>query len=80
MGEDIYNQPVSKTKSKVLSHQSITIENVNRIVNNKIQTLQQSTSNLLQVSSSSQKNITKADLQEVIAKSFQKTMSQAIRF
>ncbi len=44
------------------SHQNITTEDVDRIVNSRIQALQQSASNQLLTSSSGQKNITKADL------------------
>ncbi|GES94263.1 hypothetical protein GLOIN_2v1886689 [Rhizophagus clarus] len=76
LGEDIYNQPVSKTKLKVPSHQSITTEDVDRIVNSRIQALQQSAPNQSPLSSSSQENITKADLQ-ALAKSFQETLTRA---
>ncbi|CAI2201961.1 2770_t:CDS:1, partial [Funneliformis geosporum] len=79
LGEDIYNQPATKTKPKASSHQGITTEDVDRIVNSRIQALQQSAPNLSPVSSSGQKNITKADLQEAIAKSFQETMSRATK-
>ncbi|CAB5393368.1 unnamed protein product [Rhizophagus irregularis] len=34
LGEDIYNQPATKTKPKASSHQGITTEDVDRIVNN----------------------------------------------
>ncbi|RIA93596.1 hypothetical protein C1645_819234, partial [Glomus cerebriforme] len=67
LGEGIYNQPATKTKAP--SHQNITTEDVDRIVN---------TSNPSPASSSGQENITKADLQ-AIAKSFQETISQAIK-
>ncbi|CAB5348779.1 unnamed protein product [Rhizophagus irregularis] len=78
--EDIYNQPATKTKPKASSHQGITKEDVDRIVNSRIQALQQSAPNLSPVSSSGQENIiTKADLQEAIAKSFQETMSRATK-
>ena len=62
LDKDIYNQPATKTKPKTPSHQSITTEDVDRIVNSKIQALQQSASNQSLASSSSQENITKADL------------------
>jgi len=39
LGEDIYNQPATKTKLKASSHQGITIEDVDRIVNSRIQAL-----------------------------------------
>ncbi|CAG8762464.1 25669_t:CDS:2, partial [Dentiscutata erythropus] len=54
------------------------LEDVDRIVNSKIQALQQSTLNQSPASSSGQKNITKADLQ-AIAKSLQETMSRATK-
>ncbi|CAB5344493.1 unnamed protein product [Rhizophagus irregularis] len=80
LGEDIYNQPATKTNPKASSHQGITTEDVDRIVNSRIQALQQSAPNLSPVSSSGQENIiTKADLQEAIAKSFQETMSRATK-
>ncbi|UZO16113.1 uncharacterized protein OCT59_007506 [Rhizophagus irregularis] len=79
LGEDIYNQPITKTKPKAPAHQNITTEDIDRIVNSRIQALQQSVPNLSPVSSSSQENITKADLQEAIAKSFQETMSRATK-
>ncbi|CAB5391267.1 unnamed protein product [Rhizophagus irregularis] len=80
LGEDIYNQPATKTKPKASSHQGITTEDVDRIVNSRIQALQQSAPNLSPVSSSGQENITtKADLQEAIAKSFQETISRATK-
>ncbi|CAB5395450.1 unnamed protein product [Rhizophagus irregularis] len=80
LGEDIYNQLATKTKPKASSHQGITTEDVDRIVNSRIQALQQSAPNLSPVSSSGQENIiTKADLQEAIAKSFQETMSRATK-
>ncbi|PKB97300.1 hypothetical protein RhiirA5_433401 [Rhizophagus irregularis] len=80
LDEDIYNQPATKTKLKASSHQGITTEDVDRIVNSRIQALQQSAPNLSPVSSSGQENIiTKADLQEAIAKSFQETMSRATK-
>ncbi|CAI2181358.1 9621_t:CDS:2 [Funneliformis geosporum] len=56
LGENIYNQPATKTKPKASSYRGITTEDVDRI-----------------------ENITKADLQEAIAKSFQETMSQATK-
>ncbi|GBB89187.1 hypothetical protein RclHR1_15880008 [Rhizophagus clarus] len=56
LGEDIYNQPATKTKPKAPSHQNITTEDIDRI-----------------------ENITRADLQEAIAKSFQETMSRATK-
>ncbi|UZO05496.1 uncharacterized protein OCT59_025844 [Rhizophagus irregularis] len=58
---------------------NITTEDIDRIVNSRIQALQQSVPNLSPVSSSGQENITKADLQEAIAKSFQETMSRATK-
>ncbi|POG53545.1 hypothetical protein GLOIN_2v1886689 [Rhizophagus irregularis DAOM 181602=DAOM 197198] len=79
LGEDIYNQPATKTKSKAPSHQNITTEDIDRIVNSRIQALQQSAPNLSPVSSSGQENITKADLQEAIAKSFQETLSRGTK-
>ncbi|GET66957.1 hypothetical protein GLOIN_2v1886689 [Rhizophagus irregularis DAOM 181602=DAOM 197198] len=79
LGEDIYNQPIIKTKPKAPAHQNITTEDIDRIVNSRIQALQQSVPNLSPVSSSGQENITKADLQEAIAKSFQETMSRATK-
>ncbi|PKB97717.1 hypothetical protein RhiirA5_384458 [Rhizophagus irregularis] len=79
LGEDIYNQPITKTKPKAPAHQNITTEDIDRIVNSRIQALQQSVPNLSPVSSSGQENITKADLQEAIAKSFQETMSRATK-
>ncbi|GES76978.1 hypothetical protein GLOIN_2v1886689 [Rhizophagus clarus] len=79
LGEDIYNQPATKTKPKVPSHQNITTEDIDRIVNSRIQALQQSTPNQSPASSSDQENITRADLQEAIAKSFQETMSRATK-
>src|SRR6266542_577061 len=78
LGEDIYNQPATKIKPKASSHQSITTEDVDRIVNSRIQALQQSASNQSLASSSGQENITKADLQ-AIAKSFQETMSRVTK-
>ncbi|GET63302.1 hypothetical protein GLOIN_2v1886689 [Rhizophagus irregularis DAOM 181602=DAOM 197198] len=33
LGEDIYNQPATKTKSKAPSYQNITTEDIDRIVN-----------------------------------------------
>ncbi|CAG8506960.1 2582_t:CDS:2 [Dentiscutata heterogama] len=68
------NRLATKTKPKAPFHQGITTEDVNRIVNSRIQTLQQSTLNQSPASSSGQENITKADLQAV-AKSLQETMS-----
>ncbi|UZO12810.1 uncharacterized protein OCT59_004326 [Rhizophagus irregularis] len=53
-------------------------EDIDRIVNSRIQALQQSAPNLSPVSSSGQENITKADLQEAIAKSFQETLSREL--
>ncbi|UZO28440.1 uncharacterized protein OCT59_021962 [Rhizophagus irregularis] len=79
LGEDIYNQPATKTKSKAPSYQNITTEDIDRIVNSRIQALQQSAPNLSPVSSSGQENITKADLQEAIAKSFQETLSRGTK-
>ncbi|UZO09270.1 uncharacterized protein OCT59_029504 [Rhizophagus irregularis] len=79
LGEDIYNQPIIKTKPKAPAHQNITTEDIDRIVNSRIQALQQSVPNLSPVSSSGQENITKADLQEAIAKSFQETMPGELR-
>ncbi|GBC12118.2 hypothetical protein GLOIN_2v1886689 [Rhizophagus irregularis DAOM 181602=DAOM 197198] len=79
LGEDIYNQPITKTKPKAPAHQNITTEDIDKIVNSRIQALQQSVPNLSPVSSSGQENITKADLQEAIAKSFQETMSRATK-
>ncbi|GES88473.1 hypothetical protein GLOIN_2v1886689 [Rhizophagus clarus] len=79
LGEDIYNQPTTKTKPKAPSHQNITTEDIDRIVNSRIQALQQSTPNQSPASSSGQENITRADLQEAIAKSFQETMSRATK-
>jgi hypothetical protein len=78
LGEDIYIQPAIKAKPKAPSHQSITTEDVDRIINSRIQALQQSAPNHSPASSSGQENITKADLQ-AIAKSFQETMSQATK-
>ncbi|CAI2194278.1 18084_t:CDS:1, partial [Funneliformis geosporum] len=78
LGEDIYNQPATKTKPKAPSYQNITTEDIDRIVNSRIQTLQQSVPNQLPASSSSQENITKVDLQ-AIAKSFHETMSRATK-
>ncbi|PKY57254.1 hypothetical protein RhiirA4_509408 [Rhizophagus irregularis] len=79
LGEDIYNQPITKTKLKAPAHQNITTEDIDRIVNSRIQALQQSVPNLSLVSSSGQENITKADLQEAITNSFQETMSRATK-
>ncbi|GES80360.1 hypothetical protein GLOIN_2v1886689 [Rhizophagus clarus] len=79
LGEDIYNQPATKTKPKTSSHQGITTEDVDRIVNSRIQALQQPPAVQSPASSSGQENITKADLQEAIAKSFQETMSRATK-
>ncbi|CAG8812585.1 10783_t:CDS:2, partial [Dentiscutata erythropus] len=78
LGENIYNQLATKTKPKAPFHQDITTEDVDRIVNSRIQALQQSTLNQLPASSSGQENITKADLQAV-TKSLQKTMSRATK-
>ena len=39
LGEDIYNQPSTKTKPKAPSHQGITTEDVDRIVNSRVQAL-----------------------------------------
>ncbi|PKY33213.1 hypothetical protein RhiirB3_451945 [Rhizophagus irregularis] len=52
LGEDIYNQPIIKTKPKAPAHQNITTEDIDRIVNSRIQALQQSVPNLSPVSSS----------------------------
>ncbi|CAB5383550.1 unnamed protein product [Rhizophagus irregularis] len=46
LGEDIYNQPATKTKPKASSYQGIITEDVDRIVNSRIQALQQSAPNL----------------------------------
>ncbi|UZO26102.1 uncharacterized protein OCT59_018350 [Rhizophagus irregularis] len=77
LGKDIYNQPTTKIKPKILSHQNITTEDIDRIVNSKIQMLQQLALNQSSAFSFSQENITKANLQVIvaIAKSFQKTIS-----
>ncbi|CAG8824696.1 1524_t:CDS:2, partial [Dentiscutata erythropus] len=78
LGKDIYNQSATKTKPKVPFHQGIITEDVDRIVNSRIQALQQSTLNQSPASSSGQENITKADLQAV-AKSLQETMSRVTK-
>jgi len=75
LGEDIYNQPATKTKPKTSSHQGITTEDVDRIVNSRIQALQQPPAVQSPASSSGQENITKADLQAMF-KSFQETISR----
>ncbi len=61
LDKDIYNQSAIKTKLKAFSYQNITIENVDRIVNNRIQVLQLIL-NQLSAFFFDQKNITKADL------------------
>ncbi|CAG8821113.1 792_t:CDS:1, partial [Racocetra persica] len=68
----------TKTKPKAPFHQDITTEDIDRIVNSRIQTLQQSTLNQSPASSSGQENITKANLQ-AIAKFFQETMSRVTK-
>ena len=40
LGENIYNQLATKTKLKVSSYQDITTEDIDRIVNSRIQILQ----------------------------------------
>src|SRR6266496_4522269 len=52
LGENIYNQLATKTKPKASSHQGITTEDVDRIVNSRIQALQQSAPNQSLASSS----------------------------
>ncbi|GBB99223.1 hypothetical protein RclHR1_34540001 [Rhizophagus clarus] len=74
LGEDIYNQPATKSKPKTSSHQGITTEDVDRIVNSRIQALQQPPTVQSPASSSGQENVTKADLQAMF-KSFQETIS-----
>ncbi|CAG8644079.1 17407_t:CDS:2, partial [Rhizophagus irregularis] len=66
LGKDIYNQPTTKIKPKILSHQNITTEDIDRIVNSKIQMLQQLALNQSSAFSFSQENITKANLQVII--------------
>ncbi|CAG8524160.1 8437_t:CDS:2, partial [Racocetra persica] len=66
------------TKPKAPFYRSITTENIDKIVNSRIQALQQSMLNQSPASSSGQKNITKADLQ-VVAKFLQKTMFRATK-
>ncbi|PKC65072.1 hypothetical protein RhiirA1_461520 [Rhizophagus irregularis] len=66
LGKDIYNQPTTKIKPKILSHQNITTEDIDRIVNSKIQMLQQLALNQSSAFSFSQENITKADLQIIV--------------
>ncbi|POG71584.1 hypothetical protein GLOIN_2v1774625 [Rhizophagus irregularis DAOM 181602=DAOM 197198] len=65
LGKDIYNQPTTKIKPKILSHQNITTEDIDRIVNSKIQMLQQLALNQSSAFSFSQENITKANLQVI---------------
>ncbi|GET54837.1 hypothetical protein GLOIN_2v1774625 [Rhizophagus irregularis DAOM 181602=DAOM 197198] len=66
LGKDIYNQPTTKIKPKILSHQNITTEDIDRIVNSKIQMLQQLALNQSSAFSFSQENITKANLQIIV--------------
>ncbi|GES87697.1 hypothetical protein GLOIN_2v1886689 [Rhizophagus clarus] len=61
------------TKPKTSSHQDITTEDVDRIVNSRIQALQQPPAVQSPASSSGQENVTKADLQAMF-KSFQETI------
>ncbi|GBC45517.2 hypothetical protein GLOIN_2v1886689 [Rhizophagus irregularis DAOM 181602=DAOM 197198] len=70
LGEDIYNQPIIKTKPKAPAHQNITTEDIDRIVNSRIQALQQSVPNLSPVSSSemSSAKLRKIPLEETIRK------------
>ncbi|GES80532.1 hypothetical protein GLOIN_2v1886689 [Rhizophagus clarus] len=68
------DSPATKSKSKTSSHQGITTEDVDRIVNSRIQALQQPPTVQSPASSSGQENVTKADLQAMF-KSFQETIS-----
>ncbi|GBB91742.1 hypothetical protein RclHR1_01910026 [Rhizophagus clarus] len=52
LGKDIYSQLATKTKPKTFFHQSIITEDVDRIVNSRIQALQQSALNQSSASSS----------------------------
>ncbi|RGB31648.1 hypothetical protein C1646_763852 [Rhizophagus diaphanus] len=75
LGEDIYNQPAIKTKPKTSSHQDISTEDVDSIVNNRIQALQQPPAVQSPASSFGQENVIKTNLQAMF-KSFQETISQ----
>ncbi|GBC36223.2 hypothetical protein GLOIN_2v1886689 [Rhizophagus irregularis DAOM 181602=DAOM 197198] len=68
LGEDIYNQPITKTKLKAPAHQNITTEDIDRIVNSKKKVKKGSESKKLSSKEMSSAKLREIPLEETIRK------------